>query len=183
MKYIGKDTTGQFLLSEHPDDISGALTLNAGILQMNYSKSELVLDIRYPVTANVESIVLEISGKASEFGLRVYTLSHQKPLYRDPHEPLIQTLLRVYEKYAVLAPCNSSTDADLHKKALRIPSAPIAIGGGTYARTMPGLVAFGPAFPLEKDQAHQIDESVCEDTIYLLVQLYQDAISALCENI
>lgn len=183
MKYIGKDTTGQFLLSVHPDDISGTLTLNAGILQMNDSKSELILDIRYPVTANAESIVSEISGKASEFGLRVNTLGHSKPLYRDPQDTLIQTLLCVYEKYAALAPYDSSTDADLHEKALRIPSAPIAIGGGTYARTMPGLVAFGPAFPWEKDQAHQIDESVCEDTMYLLVQLYQDAITALCENI
>lgn len=182
MKFIGKDTTGQFMLAELPQDISGALTMNAGILQMNDNTSELIIDIRYPVTADAVSIISEISGKAAEFGLQVDTLSHQKPLFRNPGEPLIQTLLGVYEKYAALAPYDSSADAALREKALRKPSVPIAIGGGTYARTMPGLVAFGPAFPWEKDQAHQVDEAVFEDTMYLLVQLYQDAISSLCEN-
>ena len=183
MKFIGKDTSGQFLFTGIPEDISGALTLNAGILQMNAGRSELIIDIRYPVTSDAGKIISEISVKSSGFGLQVDIVSHQQPLYRDPGEPLIQTLLDVYEKYVGLAPYDPASDAILRGKALKKPSVPIAIGGGTYARTMPGVVAFGPAFPWEKDQAHQIDEAECEDSIYLLVQLYQDAISSLCKNL
>jgi len=182
MKFIGSETTGLHLITNLTEDISGSLTLNAGILQMNDTGSELTLDVRYPVTADSEEILSDIRSKASAFGLNVRIISHQKPLFRDPQEPLIQTLLRVYEKYAGLAPFDSSSDNDAREKALQKPAVPIAIGGGTYARTMPGLVAFGPAFPWEKDQAHQIDESADENSIFLQVQLYQDAIVALCEN-
>lgn len=182
MKFLGKDTTGQLLIPGIQKDISGALTINAGVMQMNGSSSDLVVDIRYPVTANPEAILSAIRSNASEFGLTVEISSHQLPLYRDPKDPLIQTLLEVYEKYVDLAPINSTSDMEKHEAALRKPSAPIAIGGGTYARTMPGLVAFGTAFPWEKDQAHQIDEAVFEESIYLQVQLYQDALTALCKN-
>jgi len=182
MKYIGKDTTGSLLISNLIEDISGSLTLNAGILQMNDNGSELTLDIRYPVTADPEEILSAIRGKASAAGLSVRIISHQKPLFRDPQEPLIRTLLTVYEKYVALAPFDAASDIDVREKSIRKPAIPVAIGGGTYARTMPGLVAFGPAFPWEKDQAHQIDESADENSIYLQVQLYQDAIVALCEN-
>jgi len=182
MTHIGSDTTGRDLVSVIPEDISGTLTLNAGVLQMDSLKSEMLIDIRYPVTADAEEILSEIRSKSAVFGLVTDIYSHQMPLYRDPQDPLIQTLLRVYEKYVELAPDDISADQNLRKAALIKPALPIAIGGGTYARTMPGLVAFGPAFPWEKDQAHQIDEAMYEETIYVLVQLYQDAIVALCEK-
>lgn len=183
MKFIGDDTTGKLLVPDLLDDISGALTLNAGVLKVNADKSELIIDIRYPVTADSSIIISAIRSKASEFGLTVEISSHQKPLFRDPDEPLIRTLLGVYEKYAALAPYDSSADTDVRILAIQKPAVPIAIGGGTYARTMPGLIAFGPAFPWEKDQAHQIDEAVFAESIYLQVQLYQDAIVSLCEKI
>jgi len=183
MKFIGDDTTGKLLVPGLMEDISGALTLNAGVLKMNSDKSELIIDIRYPVTADSSAVISAVRSKASEFGLKVETSSHQKPLFRDPEEPLIRTLLDVYEKYVESAPFDSTADAALRSRATEKPAVPIAIGGGTYARTMPGLIAFGPAFPWEKDQAHQIDEAVFAESIYLQVQLYQDAIVSLCENI
>ena len=183
VKYIGNDTTGRLLIPDLVEDISGALTLNAGVLKMNSDKSELIIDIRYPVTADSNAVISAVISKASEFGLAVGISSHQKPLFRDPEEPLIRTLLDVYEKYAKLAPYDPSANTEIRTRAIQRPAAAIAIGGGTYARTMPGLIAFGPAFPWEKDQAHQIDEAVFAESIYLQVQLYQDAIVSLCENI
>ena len=35
---------------------------------------------------------------------------------------------------------------------------PIAIGGGTYAKSMPNLVAFGPIFPGDEVREHKPDE-------------------------
>lgn len=182
MKYIRNDTAGQLIFTAVPEDVSGALTLNAGVLSMDEKRAELVIDIRYPVLSNPDSLMSDIREKAAEFDLRVEISSHQKPLFKDPNEPLIQTLLRVYEKYAGLAPIGDDTPLVIRESVITNPAAPISIGGGTYARSMPGLIAFGPAFPWEKDQAHQIDESMNEETMYLLVQLYQDAIVELSKT-
>jgi len=183
MDQIGKDTAGETLLNERLEDISGALTINAGMFQMNKEKSELIIDIRYPVTTDSDKLIAAISAKAASYNLSAEIYSHQKPLFLDPQKTLIKTLIAVYEKYVKFAPFDPSEDRELRENAISRPAAPIAIGGGTYARSMPGLVAFGPAFPWERDQAHQINESMHEETVYLLVILYQDAIVALCENI
>ena len=37
---------------------------------------------------------------------------------------------------------------------------PIAIGGGTYAKAFPNMVAFGPMFPGDPDVIHQPNEKV-----------------------
>ena len=182
MDQIAKDTTGEKLINEHIEDISGALTLNAGMMLINSANSELLIDIRYPVTADSNKIIKAITNCAAIYNLSTEVYSHQKPLFLDPQKTLIQSLISVYEKYVKLAPFDPTEDLDLWKCAINQPAAPIAIGGGTYARSMPGLVAFGPAFPWEKDQAHQVNESMNEEIVYMLVMLYQDAIVALCEN-
>jgi len=183
MDKIGNDTTGKFLLPELPGDISGVLTLNAGVLELDNNKSELTIDIRYPVLADPDNILTVIRTITAEYGLKTEIISHQKPLFLDPKKPLIQTLLTVYEKFVELAPFDAATDSDVRLESLKKPSVPQTTGGGTYARSMPGLVAFGPSFPWDKDQAHQIDEAVQEEAIYILVQIYQDAIAALSINI
>jgi len=183
MSAIGDDTTGNNLLRELPHDVSGALSANAGVLTMDDTTSELLLDIRYPVLSDGEVLFAEIREKAAGYGVSTEIYSHQKPLFKDPSEPLIKALLSVYEKHVDNAPFDDSVSADVKKRALMKPTEPIAIGGGTYARSMPVLVAFGPAFPWEKDQAHQINESMSEESIYLLVQIYQDALTALAETV
>ena len=182
IRYIGKDTAGYCLLSEPEEDISGALTLNAGVLQMDEMHSELLLDIRYPISSDASHILAEIQKKTNAMGLDVSIYSHQKPLFRNPKDRLLRTLISVYEKHIDRVPFDETTESEKHQKALVRPISPISIGGGTYARSMPEFVAFGPLFPWEKDQAHQIDESMREDSLYSLVQLYQDAIVALCED-
>lgn len=183
MTYIGNDTTGKDLLSKHHEDLSGSLTLNAGVADMNDQTSELILDIRYPISSDAENIQNDIMQKAATLGLTVSVYSHQKPLFRDPEDPLIRTLLSVYEKNMDHAPVDEGSDLIRHTAALQQPVLPISIGGGTYARTMPGFVAFGPSLPWEKDQAHQINESLNEDAFHFIIHVYKDAIIALSKNI
>lgn len=176
---IGEDTSGKGLIRDFPNDVSGYLTANAGVLAIDSQKSELLLDIRYPVTASSDALLKEIRAKAESYGIHCDIYSHQPPLFKDLSDPLITTLVSVYEKYlAAVVFDETVTEAD-RKDYTATPAKPLAIGGGTYARSMPGLVAFGPAFPWEKDQAHQVNESMSEDAIYLLVRIYEDAIRAL----
>ncbi len=56
--------------------------------------------------------------------------------------------------------------------------APIAIGGGTYAKTLPNTVAFGPIFPGCQNRIHETDEFITVD------ELMKDAgmiTRAMCE--
>ena len=183
MAYIGADTAGERIFPGLETDISGALTCNAGVLKMDESVSELTVDIRYPVTLDGEKLFFQLRDLVSSNGLSAEILSHQLPLFKDPEEPLIRTLVSVYEKYVDLVPFDASIPDDIKAKALEKPARPVAIGGGTYARSMPGLVAFGPAFPWERDQAHQVDEAMNEESVYLLVRIFQDAISGLAESV
>ena len=176
---IGEDTTGKGLIKDLPADVSGSLTANAGVLVIDKNQSQLLLDIRYPVTASSDALLSEIREKAAEYGIRCDIHNHQLPLYKDLSDPLITTLIAVYERYLSSVTFDESVTEEDKNKFLQTPAKPLAIGGGTYARSMPGLVAFGPSFPWEKDQAHQIDESMSEEMIYLLVRIYEDAIRAL----
>ncbi len=176
---IGEGTTGKGLIKDLTTDISGYLTANAGVLTIDSQRSQMLLDIRYPVTSSSDSLLSEIRAKAESYGIHCDIYSHQPPLFKDLNDPLITTLVSVYETYLSSVTFEETVTEEEKKEYIRTPAKPLAIGGGTYARSMPGLVAFGPAFPWEKDQAHQVDESMSEDTIYLLVRIYEDAIRAL----
>lgn len=55
---------------------------------------------------------------------------------------MVRTLQRIYQE-------QTQTEAE-----------PIAIGGGTYAKTMENIVAFGPIFPGQDNVIHQKNEYI-----------------------
>ena len=65
-----------------------------------------------------------MTGKLDEFGVEYTVNNYQPPIYNDPNGKLISTLVAVYNKI---------TGKN---------EAPIAIGGGTYARAMPNIVSY-----------------------------------------
>lgn len=75
-------------------------------------------------------------------GIRIENMQHQKPLYFSEDHPLIKTLQKVY----------SEQTGDEPKL--------LSIGGGTYAKEMPNIVAFGPIFPGKPDLDHQTNEYI-----------------------
>ncbi len=60
-------------------------------------------------------------------------------------------------------------------------SPPITIGGGTYAKVIPGGVAFGPVRPGAVETAHQADEFISVEDLLLLVKIYAKALYALAQ--
>ena len=73
-------------------------------------------------------------------GFTEQSFLHKPSLYISPDTPLIQKLRTVYEQ------CTGQDGS------------PRCIGGGTYAKVMPNLVAFGPNFPGDDSRIHRPNE-------------------------
>lgn len=147
------------------DDISGPLTCNLGLASLELVGGRPVLkckyDIRFPVRARLEELKERILGCPRPKGVRIGIASASKPHYSDPESFLVKTLLRIYRE--------ETGDS----------SPPMAIGGGTYARVIPGGVAYGPVRPGEDGGVHQADERISIDDLMLLVRIYARALYAL----
>ncbi len=158
---IGMTTDGSKFGIDYTDEESGALTLNAGLLDLNTETVSLTIDIRYPVTASESDIIDKINTKCALYNLKISDASGNIPLHVDKNSLFVQTLLKVYEKIT------------------NTKSQPIAIGGGTYARSMKNVVAFGPNFLKEDDVAHQSGEYMKIDDFFLCQKIYKEAIVEL----
>jgi succinyl-diaminopimelate desuccinylase len=180
-KYFEDKMTPDLLVASAQPDISGELTINPAILVMNESISSITLDIRYPVKSDVDLLLREIKSKAAIFDLSPEIISHLKPKYTDPKSRQILDLLSVYEAHQKSL-CELSRSSGTFSPEAVFPAFPVAIGGGTYARSMPGIVAFGPSLPWEDPQAHHKNEGYRESVLLELIDLYKDAIKRLCEN-
>ncbi len=138
------------------NDQTGWLTLSPDLINSRENKLYILCDIRYPATISFELVQKEME-KIGKYQLK----SHQKSLFVDKNEPIVKTLLSVYQKL-------SGEQAQ-----------PIAIGGGTYARSMKNCVAFGPAFREEDAVCHEPNEYVKIEDLLLAYKIYKQAIIEL----
>lgn len=141
-KLVGIEYTGDKLGIRISDDVSGALTCNFGILTCEEGHVQAKLDIRYPVSANSSEMPTRVAQLSAPYGLSVSLRGDSKPLYVPEDHFVVQGLLRAYERVT-------------GEKGYTI-----AIGGGTYARSMENAVAFGNAYPGTDNRIHMPDEFV-----------------------
>jgi len=160
---LDMDTTGERMNMAFEDAVSGRLTVNLGIINLDRKRGEAVLDIRYPVETSKEEVLSRIKAAFEGSGVRVREESSLPPLYVPEDHPLVQTLLKVYA---------GQTGKPAKAKA---------IGGGTYARSIPNAVAFGPHFPGKPEMEHQRDEYIEIDDLILNARIYATAISELAK--
>ena len=88
-----------------------------------------------------------------------------KALYVDPQSELIQKLHNAYVEF---------TGDHEHQ--------PQAIGGGTYAKTMPNCVAFGVEFPDSDNKIHQNNEEISIDDLMKATAIYAKALYDLIKE-
>lgn len=155
------DFTGAALGLDMQDEVSGALTLNLGVISMDSTGGiHIQADIRYPASASQETVQKQVRSCMAGFG---YTeVDHLPPVYFEPNDPLVCTLLEAYQQV--------TDDRD---------SQPLAIGGATYARALPGAVAFGPLFPWEEELAHEPNEFLSIDSLRSMTEIYICALRKL----
>ena len=86
-----------------------------------------------------------------------------KPLYYPKDSPLIKILTDVYNR-----------ETGMNDSA-------IAIGGGTYAKEMPNIVATGSIMPGQEEVEHQPNEYIGIDSLVNITKIYAQDIYELAK--
>ena len=159
--HIGGDHHGVKLGCGLEDPQSGKLTLNAGLVRTRDSQIQLTLDIRSPVTFCREAVEAPIARACDAYGIRCLCTCDEAPVYMDKEGKVVQAIVDVYREYT----------GDM--------SEPTVIGGGTYARAMPGIVAFGPMRPGRECTEHQKDEYILVEDLLAAKEIYRRAMEKL----
>lgn len=139
---IGRETNGESLGICFTDEETGETSLNLGTIRLNEGKLAFGLDIRYPKNGDHDEVQKALEDACSTYGLNLLERKTTDPLYVPKDSDLVQRLLGVYR---------AMTGDE---------SEPLAIGGGTYAKVFPNMVAFGPNFPGDISLEHQPNERV-----------------------
>ena len=161
--YFGFDSRGN-AFNIATEDQTGELTMNAGVFDYSIDLGgKIGINMRYPQSCSIESTMEKIKQVMKETTIKIEGFKNSSPHYVKEDSKLIKTLQRVYEQ-------------QMNEKAELI-----AIGGGTYARSLTQGVAFGPLFPGHEDCAHQKDEYMLIDDLLKSASLYAQAIYELAK--
>lgn len=157
---IGKETNGKELGIFIKDEVSGNLTVNFGTIDGKEDVIEFKLNIRYPVTKKYDDFMGTLLNTMEQAGIEATNINHKESLYIHPEADLIKKLQKVY--------CEK-TGKEAHL---------LSIGGGTYAKSLKNIVAFGPIFEGEPDLDHKPNEYM---SINGLIKNIQIIAAAMCE--
>lgn len=143
------------------------LSVNPGIIRSQDGLLTMDMDIRFPISVTSDQVVAgmrEALGPYGGLGLTVEKSFEMPPVYMEKDGPVISRLLAAYRQV-------TGDQGD-----------PLAIGGGTYARSMKNIVAFGPNFPGHENREHNSDEYLLLEDFYKLREIYRLALQNLLDT-
>lgn len=161
---IGTETNGTSLGIFSHDEETGDTTVNLGVIKCDEQKAYFTLDVRYPKSTDSEHCVQPIQKQLEAYGLS-YEVEEHSLLYVPQDSELVKKLMDVY----------AAQTGDHETK-------PIAIGGGTYAKSFQNMVAYGPVFPGETEVIHQPNEYAVVDNLVKAVQIMGAAMYELAQK-
>ena len=141
------------------EDAYGDLTLNNGIVKTENGVISCTIDIRYPVTLTPDKLRAMAEPNLENEKGSIVIESVGEPLFYPEDSKLVQDLLKAYQEVT----------GDMEHK-------PEVIGGGTYAKSVPGIIAFGCEFPGDDNHIHDADERLAVKDFLLQVDIYVQAI-------
>ena len=144
------------------EDEYGPLTFNNGIIGMKDGKIFCTIDIRVPVTVKKETLLRGIEPYLDCKGGTFTVLGIGEPLFYPKESPLVEALYSAYSEV---------TGDTAHE--------PMVIGGGTYAKSLPGIIAFGPEMPDTDYRIHNADEFLIIPEYLHSIEIYYKAIENL----
>ena len=163
MRLIGYRLHGEALGLDFCDEQSGRLTMNVGTIRSDETNLTLGIDIRYPVTISREKILASVHDAFESAGFSVEVSEHMDPVFMDKNGTVIQTLISAF------------------REVTGMMEEPSVIGGGTYARAMPNIVAFGPIIPGHPCTEHMKNERISVEDFETAVKIYQLALQKLMQ--
>lgn len=155
------DVNGAGLGCPLEDPVSGKFTCNFGVAGGDENKVWVRLNYRYPVQHEAEECMPIIRTVFEENGWKNTYSLHKPKLYIPEDSRLVQSLLKVY------------------REATGDMSAPKSIGGGTYAKAIPNVLAFGPIFPGDPIVEHLPNEFIELDRMVENTKIIANAIIEL----
>ena len=164
---LGMDYTGEAFGVNFSDEPSGPVTLNLGMISLNTENNEtkiqIVLDSRCPVTFGYDDLVPAIKDPFISNGWEVVEESWSDSIYEADDSEIVQKLLGVYRKIT-----GDMTPA-------------FCIGGGTYAKDIPNILAFGAEKKDDDHCIHGADEFIFLDQMTECAYIYAQAMKVLAE--
>ncbi len=163
--HMHEDSRGHLLGIAHEDAVMGELTASPDLFSYDPAGEQTVmLNVRYPQGTDPDTIIAAITKTLGADHVSVAVNGHaQPPHYVSGDDPLVKTLLRVYEQH---------TGQAGHEQV---------IGGGTYGRIITRGVAYGALMPDAENVMHQANEYMTIDSLIQAVAIYADAISQLAK--
>ena len=133
-------------------------TVSPNVLHVSGSCGSLLCDMRFRITDEPEKYEKLLAGLAEKEGFTLDAGHVTRPLFVREDSDLVQGLLSAYREVT----------GDMHE--------PLIIGGGTYAKVIPGMVAFGCEPIDEPSRAHQADEYAERGELLRAAKVYARAI-------
>ena len=162
-KLFALTTDGSLLgINKFNDDISVATT-NLGVISKQGDSISCSLDIRFPVKTKTDDFVNYIKTNETS-GFKMKDISVANPLYYDKNAKWIQALKKAYSDVT------NDKNTDL-----------LAIGGGTYAKHLKNVIAFGNKFIDENTHIHESNEELSIESLRKQIIIYVEAIKNLNE--
>ncbi|MDO4833620.1 MAG: dipeptidase PepV [Bacillota bacterium] len=161
---IGFDLHGENMGCGFSDEVSGRLIFNVGKIEADRETAKLTVNIRYPVTSGEEQVYSGVMGVLDAYGIGIVKERTQPPINIDADSRLVSKLMEIYRKH--------TGDSE---------SGPLVIGGGTYARALENVVAFGARFPGEPELGHRKNEKISVNNLVRLSKIYAEAIYELAK--
>lgn len=159
--FLHEDFTGSKLGINHHDDLMGELSSAPNVYDYDSDNATILINVRYPKGTTPDEMVTTINGNLGEFATAAVKGHNQGPHYVSGEDPLVKTLLAVYE----------------HQTGK--PGHETIIGGGTYGRIFDRGVAFGAQPEDQPNVMHQPNEYMLEEALIDSVAIYTEAIYEL----
>ena len=159
-----EDFKGEKLGIAHHDNLMGDLSSAPSIFEYDADHAILKDNIRYPQGTDPDKMVKQVTEKFGDILEASYN-GFEEPHYVPGNDPLVQTLLKVYER---------QTGKKGHE---------VVIGGGTYGRLFEHGVAYG-AQPEDAPMVmHQANEYMKLDDLIDSIAIYAEAIYELTKDV
>lgn len=139
---VNNEINGETLFGREIKDQYSSITLNLAILDVNEERTRIVLDSRIPLTSNSDELMNLYKLQGEKYKFTPSLMKHAVSVYVPEEDWLVQDLAEAYR----------SVTGDQVK--------PTVAGGGTYAKAMKNVLAYGPLLPRSEFTMHQYNEYI-----------------------
>lgn len=158
---LSSPSNGVKLGIDYTDDDFGEMIMRGYQLGVDEKGNEFFQwTLSYPGSTSIEKISKQIDSTCPQ-GVILEVIHNWNPVLYDKNSEYVKVLQRAYEE-------NSGLDGT-----------PVTTTGGTYAKIVPNIVAYGPSFPGQKEIAHLPNEWMDIKDIMKNAKIYASALYQL----